>query len=90
MKDNFDIGITTFSLRLDFVETLIRQIRDLGIENKIILCVNGEKDGKFNDEYRRKTKISGMFGMDCDPVLPTINSYPYESFFMENKIRLEF
>ena len=37
MKDNFDIGITTFSLRLDFVETLIRQIRDLGIENKIRL-----------------------------------------------------
>jgi len=253
MKDNFDIGITTFSLRLDFVETLIRKIRDLGIENKIILCVNGEKDGKFNEEYRRKilnlsleydeiypiffietrglakmwntilihssrdnvfmlnddldiqtnevfnivdihiknsnyfgltkingtfsyfvvnkkyinslgffderllgfgeedsdmeyrsiakskrpvgnisstgiyntissirhayirpgvakysyfnrdfiynkkyrfgnsvSKISGMFGMDCDPILPTINSYPYESFFMENKIRLEF
>jgi hypothetical protein len=54
MKESFDIGITTFSLRLDLVETLIRQIRGFGIQNRIILCINGEKNGKFDKEYRKK------------------------------------
>lgn len=52
--NNFDIGITTFSLRFDFVETLIMKIRNLGVKNNIFLCVNGEKDGEFNEEYRKK------------------------------------
>lgn len=53
MKNNFDIGITTFSLRYDFVEKLITKIRDLGVPNNIFLCVNGEKDSKFDEIYRK-------------------------------------
>lgn len=53
MKNNFDIGITTFSLRFNFVETLVKKIRDLGVENTIYLCINGEKDSSFNEDYRK-------------------------------------
>ena len=53
MKNNFDIGITTFSLRFDFVQSLVKSIRDLGVNNNIMLCVNGEKNGEFNEEYRK-------------------------------------
>lgn len=52
--NNFDIGITTFSLRLNFVENLVCKIRELGVQNNIYLCINGEKDGNFNEEYRQK------------------------------------
>jgi hypothetical protein len=52
--NNFDIGITTFSLRYDFVESLVKTIRTLGIDNNIFLCVNGEKDSNFSEEYRKK------------------------------------
>jgi len=51
---SFDIGITTFSLRFDFIEKLLNKIKDLTIKNRIILCINGEKDGDFNLEYRKK------------------------------------
>lgn len=54
MKNNFDIGITTFSLRFEFVERLINKIRELGIQNNIFLCINGEKDSNFDEEYRKK------------------------------------
>lgn len=54
MKNNFDIGITTFSLRFDFVNNLIKKIRELNIENNIFLCINGEKDGNFDEDYRKK------------------------------------
>jgi hypothetical protein len=53
MKNNFDIGITTFSLRFNFVETLVKKIRDLGVENNIYLCINGEKESSFNEDYRK-------------------------------------
>ena len=52
--NNFDIGITTFSLRYDFVESLVKSIRTLGIDNNIFLCINGEKDSNFSEEYRQK------------------------------------
>jgi glycosyltransferase involved in cell wall biosynthesis len=52
--NNFDIGITTFSLRFDFVEKLIKDIRNLGVSNNILLCINGEKDSNFDEEYRKK------------------------------------
>jgi len=48
----FSIGITTFSKRIDMVSKLVSQIRETD-DHKIILCVNGEKDGKFNEQYRR-------------------------------------
>jgi hypothetical protein len=54
MNINFDIGITTFSKRFDFVENLVNKIRNLGVNNNIFLCINGEKDGVFNEEYRKK------------------------------------
>lgn len=54
MKNNFDIGITTFSLRYDFVETLVNKIRELNVPNNIYLCINGEKDSNFDEEYRKK------------------------------------
>jgi hypothetical protein len=54
MKNNFDIGITTFSLRYEFVDKLVNKIRTLGITNNIFLCINGEKDSNFNEEYRKK------------------------------------
>jgi hypothetical protein len=54
MRNNFDIGITTFSLRYDFVETLINKIRGFGVTNNIFLCINGEKDSDFDEEYRKK------------------------------------
>ncbi len=54
LKNNFDIGITTFSLRIELAEALIKQIRTLGIENRIILCINGEKNGNFNKDYRKR------------------------------------
>ena len=54
MKNNFDIGITTFSLRYNFVEKLINKIKELNILNNVFLCINGEKDSNFNEEYRKK------------------------------------
>jgi len=48
----FSIGITTFSKRIHMVSKLVSQIRETS-ENKIILCINGEKDGQFNEEYRK-------------------------------------
>lgn len=54
MKKNFDIGITTFSKRIDFVEDTVKKIRELGVDNNIFLCVNGEKNGKFDEVYRKK------------------------------------
>jgi hypothetical protein len=52
--NNFDIGITTFSLRYDFVESLVKSIRTLGVDNNIFICINGEKDSNFSEEYRQK------------------------------------
>jgi hypothetical protein len=52
--ETFDIGITTFSLRFDFVKNLIDKIKNFGVKNKIILCINGEKSGRFDSEYRKK------------------------------------
>ena len=49
----YKIGITTFSKRYDYVVKLISQIRDF-TDKKIILAINGEKDGQFNDKYRQK------------------------------------
>jgi hypothetical protein len=58
MKNNFDIGITTFSLRFNFVETLVKKIRDLGVENNIYLCINGEKESSFNEDYRTNKQFN--------------------------------
>lgn len=49
----FSIGITTFSKRFDMLNTLVKQIRKYN-NLKIIICVNGEKNGNFNEEYRKK------------------------------------
>jgi hypothetical protein len=50
---NFDIGITTFSLRYDFVENLVKQIRNY-TNNNILLTINGEYGETFDEEYRKR------------------------------------
>ena len=50
---NYTIAITTFSKRYDFIVKLLPQIRE-HTDNKILLIVNGEKDGAFDDGYRQK------------------------------------
>lgn len=50
---NFDIAITTFSLRFDFLNDLVSKIRNMGITNNILICVNGEKNGNFDESYRK-------------------------------------
>jgi hypothetical protein len=47
------IGITTFSKRYNYIEKLIPQIRK-HTNNKIILLINGEQNGDFNEDYRDK------------------------------------
>lgn len=74
MKNNFDIGITTFSLRYNFLESLVKEIRNLGVENNILICVNGEKNSVFDDEYRRKV---------LNLCLSHVNVYPI--FFIETR-----
>jgi len=50
--NNYTIAITTFSLRLGIVKDLIRQVRTYTNRN-VLLCINGEKDGNFNNDYRK-------------------------------------
>jgi len=47
------IGITTFSKRFALLAKLVEQIRRINKHDKIIITVNGEKDGLFDDEYRK-------------------------------------
>jgi hypothetical protein len=72
--DNFDIAITTFSLRFEFAKNLIKKIRELGINNNILLCVNGEKNGDFDEKYRTD-------------ILNICQEYPkvYPIFFVETR-----
>ena len=49
--NSFNIAITTFSKRFEYITTLIPQIRSF-VDNKIFLIINGEKNGNFNEEYR--------------------------------------
>ncbi len=74
MKNNFDIGITTFSLRFDFVKTLVNKIREIGVGNNIFLCINGEKDSIFDEVFRKKI---------LDLCLQHSNVYPI--FFVETR-----
>ena len=50
--ENFTIAITTFSKRYDYIVNLIPQIRNYS-DNKILLIINGEKDGEFDETYRK-------------------------------------
>jgi hypothetical protein len=50
--ENFTIAITTFAKRYDYVVNLIPQIRNY-TDNKILLIINGEKDGEFDETYRK-------------------------------------
>ena len=70
---SFTIGITTFSKRFDYLENLISQIRSF-VNNPIIITVNGEKDGKTNDDYLKK-------------VLNLCQTYDqiYPTFFLETR-----
>jgi hypothetical protein len=52
MNKKYSIVITTFSKRFDLVTNLITQIREV-TTNPIILTINGEMNGEFNEEYRK-------------------------------------
>ena len=47
-----DIVITTFEARKDILIELINSIRTY-VNNRIILIINGEKNGVINEDYRR-------------------------------------
>ena len=51
---SYTIAITTFSKRFELLESLISSISNYGIKNNIIICINGEKDGSFDEDYRKK------------------------------------
>lgn len=71
--NSFTIAITTFSKRLEYIEHLIPQIRKY-CNNKILLIVNGEKNGDFIDEYRLQVlKLSAEF------------KHVYPIFFIETR-----
>ena len=71
--NDYTIAITTFSKRYDYVVKLIKQIRS-HTNKTIVLSINGEKDGIFNDDYRKK-------------ILEVCSSYEnvYPSFFIETR-----
>ncbi len=50
---DYTIAITTFSKRYDFIVKLISQIRSF-TNKPIVISINGEKDAKFDEDYRRK------------------------------------
>jgi hypothetical protein len=49
----FSIGITTFSKRFSYVETLVSQLRTY-TDADILISVNGDYNKNFNNEYRKK------------------------------------
>lgn len=51
--NNYTISITTFSLRFNMLEKLISQIRQF-TDKEVTICINGELDEKFNEDYRKK------------------------------------
>ena len=69
----FTIGITTFSKRFNYVETLIDQIRSF-VDYPIILVINGEKDGSTDDNYLKN-------------ILNLCQKYPqiYPTIFLETR-----
>jgi GT2 family glycosyltransferase len=73
MINEFVIGITTFSKRFDYIEKLILQIRNYD-NSKILLIINGEKNGFFDNDYRVK-------------ILNLCSKYPdvYPIFFIETR-----
>ncbi len=63
---NYSIAITTFSLRFEMVKKLISQIRRF-TDKEIIICINGEFNESFREDYRKK-----MLGLclEYDYILP--------------------
>jgi glycosyltransferase involved in cell wall biosynthesis len=51
--NKFTIGITTFSKRFSYVETLINQLRNY-TDFDILISVNGDYNKTFDNEYRKK------------------------------------
>ena len=50
--NNFTVAITTFSKRFNYLESLVRQIREY-TNNDILISINGDYEEKFNDDYRK-------------------------------------
>jgi len=51
--NDYTIAITTFSLRYDMLDRLVSQIRSF-TDRKILISINGEKNGDFKNDYRLK------------------------------------
>lgn len=52
------IVITTFEYRFEkYFKNLIHEIKDINVDVEVIICVNGEHNKKFNDEYRKNMLI---------------------------------
>ncbi len=64
------IGITTFEERFErhFIP-LLRRIRSYGVQNEIIVAINGEHERAFGEDYRQRilTFIAG-----CQNVYPVV------------------
>lgn len=53
--NQISIGITTFENRFEcYFIPLLTRIRDFGVENEIILAINGEHEQTFNEDYRKR------------------------------------
>lgn len=50
----YTIAITTFSKRYNLLKSTLEKVREFNTESDIIICINGEKDADFNQEYRKK------------------------------------
>jgi len=71
--NNYTIGITTFSNRYHYIVKLLSQIRKF-TDKKIVLIVNGEKNGEFDDDYRNNILL-----------LSAKYSHVYPIFFIETR-----
>jgi glycosyltransferase involved in cell wall biosynthesis len=50
----YTIAITTFSKRYHFLEETLKKVREFDTKSDVIICINGEKDANFDQEYRKK------------------------------------
>jgi hypothetical protein len=69
MNNKLSICITTFKEREEIVKTLISQIRDkAGIDNDIIVAVNGNNEEKMDDRYRKRMLQFFSEQKNCYPI----------------------
>ena len=50
--NNFTVAITTFSKRFNYLESLVKQVREF-TNHDILIAINGDYQEKFNNDYRK-------------------------------------